>query len=364
MTAQAHGALALRDLVRQTVLAGASRRAALLHIDRLPQALARPHHHRLARGALDGLANRDHAQSFDLPHGRLAIIWRSRGPEDIADVMAGLEHLLADLPPGQAVPMGQLISVFDLPDQAPWLLDTLAEPANPAMPEEGDALDPALLARLEENLLQADLSPFLRRRAVMRLGRPGPSLAWEDRFIAVPELVDCLCPGRHVPDSAWLAHRLARSIDRRALALLTGPRDLSGSKPLSLSLCVASLVSPAFLAFDAALPAALRGHVVLRLVAADILSDATSFGFARDFAHTRGYELLLRDTGTGPDGWLDASAAGLDYIEMRVTPALLAGQAALPDPSRLVLTCVDDAAALAWAVARQAVLVKGLAAQP
>jgi hypothetical protein len=356
---EAHAAQALRDLVQQTVLAGAARRAALLRIDRLPAALARPHHHRLARIALAGLAGRDGAQSFDLPHGRLAIVWRSRGPEDLAAALTGLEHLLADLPTGQAVPMGQLLSVFDLPGQAPWLLDTLTEPAG-APDSDAPGLDPDLLARLEDHVQQADLSPFLRRRPVMQAGG---GLAWEDRFMAMPELAQCLCPGRSLAEEGWLARRLARSIDRRLLALLTGPRDLSGSRPFALALCVASLLSPAFLAFDAALPAALRGHVVLKLDAADILSDAASFSFARDFAHTRGYTLLLRPGDAGQSGLLDPVAAGCDLVELRLTPELRAAPAALGDASRLVLAGVDDAAALAWATAQHCAFVQGLAAQ-
>ncbi len=353
-------ARALRDLVRQTVVSGTPRRAALLHMDQLPPALARPHHQRLARNVLTGLAERDHAQSFELSRGRLAIVWRSRGPEEIQRAMAALEHLMADLPQGQAVPLGQLLSVFDLPDQAPWLLDTLTEAdqgscsgVDPAL-----GLDAALLTRLEEALVQADISQFLRWRPVMDIDGATPVLAWEDRTISCADLAGCLCPGRHVREGTWLFRRLSRSIDRRMLNMLTGPRDLLGSRPFSLAISVASILSPAFMAFDSELVAGLRGKIVLKLEAADILADATSFTFARNFAHAKQYRLLLRDAGAG---LLDHDAAGLDFLELRLTPDLLAHPDRLPDRAKLVLAGVDDAVQLDWARARGCVLVKGQA---
>jgi hypothetical protein len=353
-------ARALRYLVRQTVISGTPRRAALLHMDQLPPALARSQYRLLARNILTTLAERDHAVSFELSHDRLAIVWRSRGPEDIERAMAALEHLMADLPQGQAVPVGQLMSVFDLPDQAPWLLDRLVEADHETRHgvDHGPGLDAALLTRLEEALVQADLSPFLRARPVMDVAGPTPVLAWEDRTVSCNDLVGCLCPGRHVQDGSWLFRRLSRSIDRRTLNVLTGPRELDVSRPFSLAISVASILSPAFLAFDAGLAAGLRGRIVLRLEEADILADAASFTFARNFAHARQYRLLLRDAGAG---LLDHDAAGLDFLELRLRPDMRAHPERLPARDKLVLAGVDDAALLDWARAQGCALVKGQA---
>ena len=364
----AHG---LRTLVQQTVLSGASRRAALLHMDRLPPPLARPHHLRLARSALAGLADRDHAQSFDLSRGRLAIVWRSRAPDDIDAAMAALAHLMADLPAGQAIAMGELLSVFDLPAQAPWLLDALAEPDPGADPPSGHGMDPALgldaplLAALEESLVQADLAPFLRWRPVIDIERGAPALAWEERTLAIGALAGCLCPGRHLAEGTWLFRRLARSLDRRMLALLTGPRELGGNRPFSLAITVGSILSPAFMAFDAALPAGLRGRVVLALEAADILADAASFSFARNFAHARLYRLLLRDAPADPrtPPLLHAESAGLDMEEMKLSPVLLDHPGLLAARERLVLSGVDSVSQLEWARRQGCWIVKGLVAQ-
>jgi hypothetical protein len=356
--AEAQAGRGLRDLVRQTQTAGVARRAVLLHMDRLPPAMAKPLHLRLARDALAALSLRDHAQSFELARGRLAIVWRGKGQEEIASAMAALEQLLADLPQTNAVPLGHMVSIFDLPDQAPWLLDALAEPEGLAAPSPDPALglDAALLSRLEEGLAQADLSQFLRRRPVMDLSAATPSLAWEDRTISVADMAASLCPGRHLAEGTWLFRRLARSIDRRMLALMTGPLELAGSRPFSLRVCVSSILSANFLAFDAALPAALRGHVVLRLEEADILADTMSFSFARNYAATRGYKLSAR---AGHLRLLDHAAAALDYTEMTLSAEIQADPRLLPDRARLVLSGVDDMAQMAWARAQGCSRMKG-----
>ncbi len=356
--AQAGAARALRDLVRQTTVAGVGRRAALLHLDRLPPALAKPHHHRLARIALAGLAERDHAQSFELPLNRLAIVWRSRGTEEEAP-MAALEHFLADMPQGRdgsEIRLGHVLSLFDLPQQGPWLLDTLDEGGDEARPPDLPGLDAALLARLEDSLAQADITQFLRWHAVMDTDRDPPRLAWEERVLCWPTLAAVLCPGRNTMDGTWLARRLTGFVDRRVLAAMTGPRELSSTRPFALNLGVDSILAPAFLAFDTALPAALRGRVILCLEAADVLADAAAFCFARNFARARGYRLLLQ--GALQD-LLNPDAAGFDYLETALTPALQASPARLPARAKLVLDQVDDAPALAWARAQGCLFVKG-----
>ena len=356
--AEAQAARALREVVRQTQAAGVARRALVLHMDRLPPQLARPHHQRLARQAVAALAGHDHAQSFELSRGRLVVVWRGQRAEEVGTAMAALTVMLTDMPQVGTVPLGQVISLYDLPGQAPWLLDALieADGNGAAARDPALGLDPALLARLEETLAKADLSQFLRWRPVIDISGAAPRLAWEERAICVPDLAACLCPGRHLDEGSWLFRRLARSIERRLLALMTGPGELAGGRAFSLCISVSAILSAAFLAFDAALPASLRGKVVLRLEEADILADTMSFCFARNYALTRGYKLLARSAGPS---LLDHAHAALDYTELSLNAETLARPELLPAAEKLVLSGVDDAAQMAWAKAQGCQRIKG-----
>jgi hypothetical protein len=337
----------LRTLLADTARAGAQRRALLLHADRMPPELARGHHQRLARDALAGLARAERAQQFELSRGRLAIVWRSRGDQELDQAMAALDHLLADLPAAHIVPRGQIVSVYDLPDQGEWLLDELADPPVPApgAAQPARPLDPAFLARLEMALAKADLSPFMRCRKVWRLSGDSASLAWEERYVAAKELAAGLCPDRRIKADAWLFDRLTRSFDQRLLTLLCGPRDLHAGQPFALHMHIASILSPGFLRFDAALPSSLRGAVILGLTAADILSDPGAYWFAAQFARSRGYRLLLRHATPALLSLLDVGAAALDYVQVKLSPEIEADPNSLrlmvPNTTHVVLSDAD-----------------------
>lgn len=344
---------ALRELLLRSERAGATRRAVMLHTDRLPPGLSRPHHLRLAREALSGLARAERAQVFDLTLGRVAIVWRGSGSAEVAQARLALEHLLAGQPSGQSTSAGELLTLYDLPEQAPWLLDEIAQ-AEPtaARPASVQKLDAHQLARLEAGLAQADLSRFTRWRPVMHLDTASPELAWEERHFAVHEIAASLCPEVAVEADPWLFARLTRTLDRRMLALLTAPSGLRGCRRLAIHLNVETMVAQDFLRFDEALPLALRGEVILNVSAADLLADPERFAFATRFARARRYRLALSRATLRLMGLLDLQRLGLDYVHLAHTPESgLSGDVSrlVPAGTELVAHGLDSASRLEWA---------------
>ena len=348
------GGEALTALVRDCATAGAVRRALLLRLSRLPPQLAKPHHLRLIRAAIEPLALGDRARSFQPHPAALAVIWRGDAEAQVAKVRSVLDHLLADAP---VIDKPDLVALFDLPDGGDALLQAVAEEARPAeqfTPAEAlvAPLDVTALAALEAALAQANVASFARRKRICRRSGDKMRLAWERRFLSIDELTLCLAPDRAPKADPWLFRRLTRTLDRRMLALLAAPGELAGAGPFALDLNIATILSPEFLRFDAALPIALRDQVVLNLLPADILADLAAFLFARDFARTRGYRLLLRAVSHAQLPMLPLPRLDLDYLQVHWTPDLSQHAAALrlaaPDPSRVVLARVDEPAALDW----------------
>ena len=150
------------------------------------------------------------------------------------------------------------------------------------------------------------------------------------------------------------------------LSFLAGPQDLRHAGPFALHINVATILSAEFLRFDAALPGALRGQVILNLSAPDIMADAAAFTFARNFARSRGYRLLLRGATPSLLSLLDVAAAELDLIEVPLTPALRADPDQLllvvPDRVAILLTGVDTSTELEWAQTHHFALLAGRAA--
>ncbi len=368
MPAAADGLEALGLLLRQAAIAGVRRRALLLHAERLPRAVGRQYHLRLARAALTGLAHADRAQLFDLPRGRLAVVWRDRGEAlnaggELGRAMQSLKRLIADMPESQAPMLGELVSIYELPDQAAWLqdvlLDTGQEPPS-VTPGPAAALDTHVLARLELSLAQADLAAFARWRPVYRLAAQGtppmpPALAWEERTFAIADVGTSLCPSHALAADMWLYLRLTRTLDRRMLALLGGAGELNGIGGLGLQMNVASLLGTGFLRLDEKIPAGLRGSVVLSLQAADVLADGAAFAFARNFVRGRGYRLLLAGGSAALLAVLDVAAAGFDFVQTSLRDA----PTRLPPGVQLVITGIERQSELDHARFLGASLVSG-----
>lgn len=357
----------LASLVHDTQTASIARQVLLLRLDRLPAPLRRPHHQRLARAALDPLLDADRGCLHELPAGRLAITWRGNSPASLGRVMAALGHMLLDGPAGTPA-LGNLTYLFRLPQDGPALLAAATEGADPGAPPTSEAagtapLDAAALERLEADLAHANIERFVRRRPVCALAADGLSLAWDERVLDLAEIAAELVPGRSLTADPWLFRRLARTLDRRMLALLAAPGALDRARPFGVRLGVESLVSPAFLRFDAGLPTRLRHQVIVALTPADILADPAAFAFARDFVRVRGYRVLLQGLTPSLLSTLALPRLGLDLVQVGWSDAM----PQRPMDTRgagLVVGGADEPAALDWARAHGAAFVQGRAALP
>ncbi len=379
-TEPAPGMLELTSLVRDCAVSGVGRRVLLLRADLLPPRLSRPHHLRLAHEALEPLTGADRARRHELPHGRMAISWRGDAATRMHKALDALEHLLLDAPL-DAPAMPELARLFDLPKDGAILIALAAAPAHGThtadpddtghdldhrAPEPPTALDLPVLEAIEGRLATASVARFVRRRSVCRLNTTSLDLAWETRFLSIPELTAELCPGRNAQADPWLFRRLTRVLDRRMLSLLSATAELRDAGPFALDLNVGGVLSPEFQRFDAALPARLRGHTILNLHPADIMADIPAFRFARAFARARGHRILLRGLTPPLLPLLDLAALELDYVELRwsATVAGMDPAALQAGTARWILARADTDAALRWGRAAGIGLMQGEAIQP
>lgn len=363
-------AMALGALARDCRLAGVERQVLLVRLSLIPHDYYQPHHGRLAESALDPLAGADRARLYRLPGHDLAMAWRGDAAPQERRVLATLSVLFAE--PAPSLPsFADLIRRFTVPGDADRLAACLAVPesapmAAPARPP----LDLAGLGAIERALASADVSRFARRRAIARRDGSGQfRLAWEKRFLSVTEIGETLAPGYDISADPWLFRRLTRTLDRRMLAMLGAPRELASAPPFAIDLSVESILSPAFLAFDAALPAALRGQVVLELLSTDILHDPPAFLFARGFVQGRGYRIALAAAEPQLLAALRHDDLGLDFLSVRYSSELCSLDEAALDAivgprERVVLTGTDTPAALVWGEAQGIQLFQGRNATP
>lgn len=338
-------------LIQECVASGIARHACIVHLSRLSVDRAPPHHLRLARAALEPLTQADRARLFTLPNQDLVVVWRGTAETALDASRDAVGHLFADK--GNSA-VASIWEELDLPGRAERLLAvaeqrdnilSISSPISSAPP-----LDPATLALLESGLAYADVARFVRRRQICALQPDGAfRFQWETRKLAVDELVDSLIPGHAAKADPWLFRRLTRTLDRRMLALLAAPGELAGAKPFAINLNVSSILAPAFLRFDTALPMGLRGHVTLGLQATDVLSDPAAFLFARDFASSRSYRLLLHGVTADLLPMFPLDRIGLDFLQLRWSDRVAAiGGQAIKDADRIILSHADTHQAITW----------------
>jgi len=353
----ARAAAELAQLVRETVAAGVARQVLHLRIGSLAPEFRRPHHQRLLRDALEPLMAAGRTRIFDLPNGDVVAV---APPPALA-----LETARRALARALDVAADEVVLALRLPEEAAQLLAATSDslgleppappaPAAPTMPA-GTRLTSLQLHQAELAMAQADLAPFIRAQGVCALDpEGGPArLLWQDRRIAWPALAAALLPGVSLAEGQPLARRLARTAEARMLAELVRPRVLSEWRPVGLRLAPATLLSPAFGRFEAALPAGRRETVTINLDATALLGDPAGFLAARDLARSKGFRLALEVGSVGLLGLMPALAAEMDVLRLPWSPALPAAppqalSLILGGAQRLLLTEVDRPAAIAW----------------
>ena len=344
--------------VADCATAGVARQAFVLRVDRLPVTLRRPHRIRLAEAALAPMLRLPRAELFRLPGASLAVLWRGDAESVLLDVIDELQLLLSD--PAAGVPsLADIVTLYDLPDTGDLLLSALNRPApghdNLVPSSVALALDPPFLALLERCLAQADVARFARRETIWNLDDGCATPAWEERSLCIAELTTELALGYDLRSEPWLYRRFTRTLDRRILALLASPGELAASGPFSVTLNIRSVLGPDFLRFDTALPATLRGRIVIGFSPADVVADAQSFSFAAGFVRARGYRMLLRTECAGVLPVIAPMLREFDHVTLPWADEAALESNLLRDelwPARAILTGCDSLAAIRWGVDR------------
>jgi hypothetical protein len=100
------------------------------------------------------------------------------------------------------------------------------------------------------------------------------------------------------------------------LAMLAKTDHITISGDISFNLNVSTLLSQAFLAFDDAVPASRRGHMVVELENLDIFSDLEAYTFAREFVQERGYRICVDGLTHQTLALVDRKRLGADLIKL------------------------------------------------
>lgn len=352
-------ALALANLVRDSVTSGIERHALHLRFSALPGRLREPRHQRQMNDALAPLLRPTRARRFDLPGGDIVVVSPPPGTH-LDSVRSTLGRLVPE------VPLDSLAPHLRLPAQAAVLLSTVEQvlglagaPEPPAAPV-GPPPSPAALDSALRALTGADVAAAQRRRGVWRLA-PGQEEAlreWVEVRAHLPDLVERLLPGATLAACPASTQAFRRAVERRLLADLARPEEARAMPPTCLPLALGSVTEAEALRLDGALGPAGRQSLAICVPIADALADPGGFARARRLAQARGWRLGLDGLGPEQMAAFRAAERAPGLLRLAFHPRFLTADetlreafaAALPeDRSRLVLMGADTPAAIAWA---------------
>jgi len=311
------------------------RRAVHVHISLLHPNNRKDHHMRIAVGAFDNLIKMLNAQLFCLTSKDMIVVYRAQVQADMEAAIVKIKYLFADddllmdentagsfcdwysldREFDQLMTLAQRLSQEEEARQRKQRIQDARVGIGPA--PKGKPFTPELLARTENALSQADIANLMRRQpicAVVDNGPPQP--IFHEIFISISDLRETLMPSVNMASSPWLFQQLTETLDRRVLSLLNRHDDRTLEGDISINLNVATLLSEEFLIFDDNIKTSKRGTIVLELQKVDIFADLSSYLFARDFAHERGYRICIDGLSYSMLSFVDRERLGADLIKL------------------------------------------------
>lgn len=298
---------------------GAARRVLLLRPAKLPGWPACAAEAASLRAVLEPVLALPGLVWNDLPDGDSLAIWRRGGEAEVAAVQAAMVAT-----PGVA-------AVFDIPTDLAALqlaLAVIAAEHGHAAPSVASGPPPAPitledLAAVERVIGQIELLDRLSAQPVWSFGEGGQkTLAMRALTLDLQGLVDVLVPGRTLAPEPALRARLWRIVSRRLLAQLAARPEIAAAGAISVPSDCAALLSPEFGRFDSALPARLRGRIILEIPLAQAVASVSSFTMAARIAAAADVPVCL--TGIGPEHLrgLVPLAQGATWLRLEASASL------------------------------------------
>lgn len=352
MSKETHTLDAMLDYVHQLKRHTEGRWALHIKLSSLERHMQEPYYRREVAAALRPLVAHKGTKIFSLPNADSIVVTGPAKLDDIAPTVADIRKKLRDsdfmatYDPLVGI-SDHFIEWFDLEtDYADFEIYAqeaarkARQPADQQLPEVskptkkvakipsklGDSIAPGkseyrkldafTLAAAMRKLPHADVSEALRQqRVVAVVGNQKPTPVLIHKYVDIGALLEKLTNITVSDYDRWLEGHFAEEI---AMKLLDAQPDLSnkGSMASSIRLTCASVVSPSFDRFDAALSAAGRSALVIEFSLIDVLTSPRSYEAAYQKIKKRGYKVALADVEPESLLWFDHEKLHATFLKL------------------------------------------------
>jgi len=192
------------------------------------------------------------------------------------------------------------------------------KPAEVADKKELKPLTPLRLANLEKDLLITDLSPFLRRQPICAINADKSiKKLINEIYVNIAHLQRSMYTDVNLYSNRSLFRYLTQLLDMKMLDMLGKRPALYFEMPSSLNLNVETILSKAFLEFDAMIKPVIKVSVVIELQASDVIDNINDMGRVRDILAHGGYKVCLDGLSYLNFIQLDRERLGFDLAKLR-----------------------------------------------
>lgn len=326
----------LLDLVQRLEKRRMGRFAVHIHLSELSNAYGRDRYTEIARESFSRYVSGFQGQLFPLQNGDLFFVSKDTPRPRLEESVTHLQQLFSLDPLLQRKDergRAAFATWYSLWDDYEDLLRKAEEILREAetreeekrrsaflLSEEAQPIGPAILSKLEQSLETADVSSLARRQTVCTIIEGHlPQPLFEEIFISMDDLQQVVTPGIDLSANVWLFRYLTRTFDKRLMRMLL--RDgIRTNRPFSLNLNVATVLTPEFATFEAAIAPQLRGRLVIEMNKLDVFSDMGAFLFARDYLHDHGFRLCLDGLTHHTLRYYDRAMLGFDLVKLFWAP--------------------------------------------
>jgi hypothetical protein len=285
---------------------------------------------RIALRMFDNLASSFRSQIFVLSNQDIVVLGKDMRQADIEEVIDKLKSLF-HLDPLTFYDYGgesQFYQWYDLSyshldffelcrQMVVWADERKTRPGGQPV----EQLTPKSLSTALKAIAATDISPFIRRQAILGFTEKGRgTLAFQEFFVSMSDLERQVSLETRFVGSRWLFDHLCQMLDNRMFDALKRLPQACLPKMLSLNLNLSSLTTPAFNAFLDWCEG--RMGLVVEVMAVDIYNDLAAYFRARDMLHTRGHRILIDGLSHLSLKLMDAGLFGPDLVKLVWAPEL------------------------------------------
>ncbi|MGE5548334.1 MAG: hypothetical protein ACM33T_15620 [Solirubrobacterales bacterium] len=301
-----------------------------LHLSRLLPANREESKVRIAFRIFEQMVDMYRGQMFLLTNSDIVLICKDARLADLDAIVYKLRALFSKDPltyTESADGQDRFVTYYDLESEydpffqlcGQLVLDAKKRIADQRTAPQIQPLDARNLSNVLERIGATDIAGVVRRQPCVRItDKMTAEVVFQEFFMSIADLQKALAPDVNILANRWLFQHLSQVLDMRVLAVLqeAGFRKLPAA--FSLNLNMATIETPAFQQFEAAIRG--RAGLVVEFQLIDIFNNLEGFFRARDLLKSKGHVTVLDGMSPIALQFMDAELYETDFVKVNWSP--------------------------------------------